>query len=104
MGLGPGLHIRPTQSLVMSQQLQAAIKLLTHGYKRKNEASAADRGQHFVLLAQTYEDLIGDRDAARQSYRKAAQADPENEAAKAALARYEAEDANFARIAHRKGK
>jgi RNA polymerase sigma-54 factor len=28
MGLGPGLHIRPTQSLVMSQQLQAAIKLL----------------------------------------------------------------------------
>ena len=27
MGLGPGLHIRPTQSLVMSQQLQAAIKL-----------------------------------------------------------------------------
>ena len=28
MGLGPGLFIRPTQSLVMSQQLQAAIKLL----------------------------------------------------------------------------
>lgn len=28
MGLGPGLYIRPTQSLVMSQQLQAAIKLL----------------------------------------------------------------------------
>ena len=28
MGLGPGLHIRPTQSLVMSQALQAAIKLL----------------------------------------------------------------------------
>ena len=28
MGLGPGLQIRPTQSLVMSQQLQAAIKLL----------------------------------------------------------------------------
>ena len=28
MGLGPGLSIRPTQSLVMSQQLQAAIKLL----------------------------------------------------------------------------
>ena len=28
MALGPGLHIRPTQSLVMSQQLQAAIKLL----------------------------------------------------------------------------
>ena len=28
MGFGPGLSIRPTQSLVMSQQLQAAIKLL----------------------------------------------------------------------------
>ena len=28
MGLGPGLQLRPTQSLVMSQQLQAAIKLL----------------------------------------------------------------------------
>ena len=28
MALGPGLHIRPTQSLVMSQQLQQAIKLL----------------------------------------------------------------------------
>ena len=28
MALGPGLHIRPTQTLVMSQQLQAAIKLL----------------------------------------------------------------------------
>ena len=28
MALGPGLFIRPTQSLVMSQQLQAAIKLL----------------------------------------------------------------------------
>jgi RNA polymerase sigma-54 factor len=28
MGLGPGLHLRPTQTLVMSQQLQAAIKLL----------------------------------------------------------------------------
>src|SRR4029450_13768265 len=28
MGLGPGLHIRQSQSLVMSQQLQAAIKLL----------------------------------------------------------------------------
>src|SRR5690606_5853450 len=28
MALGPGLHIRPTQTLVMSQQLQQAIKLL----------------------------------------------------------------------------
>ena len=28
MGLGPGLHIRQAQSLVMSQQLQQAIKLL----------------------------------------------------------------------------
>ena len=28
MGLGPGLQLRPTQTLVMSQQLQAAIKLL----------------------------------------------------------------------------
>ncbi|HJS40794.1 MAG TPA: RNA polymerase factor sigma-54 [Sphingomicrobium sp.] len=28
MGLGPGLHIRQTQTLVMSQQLQQAIKLL----------------------------------------------------------------------------
>lgn len=28
MGLGPGLHLRASQSLVMSQQLQAAIKLL----------------------------------------------------------------------------
>src|SRR5205809_6498974 len=28
MALGPGLHIRQTQSLVMSQQLQQAIKLL----------------------------------------------------------------------------
>jgi RNA polymerase sigma-54 factor len=28
MALGPGLHLRPTQTLVMSQQLQAAIKLL----------------------------------------------------------------------------
>ena len=28
MGLGPGLHIRTAQTLVMSQQLQAAIKLL----------------------------------------------------------------------------
>ena len=28
MGLGPGLHIRQSQSLVMSQQLQQAIKLL----------------------------------------------------------------------------
>ena len=28
MGLGPGLHIRQAQTLVMSQQLQQAIKLL----------------------------------------------------------------------------
>ena len=28
MGLGPGLQIRQTQTLVMSQQLQQAIKLL----------------------------------------------------------------------------
>jgi RNA polymerase sigma-54 factor len=28
MGLGPGLHLRATQSLVMNQQLQQAIKLL----------------------------------------------------------------------------
>jgi RNA polymerase sigma-54 factor len=28
MGLGPGLHIRQSQTLVMSQQLQQAIKLL----------------------------------------------------------------------------
>ena len=28
MGLGPGLHLRASQSLVMSQQLQQAIKLL----------------------------------------------------------------------------
>ena len=52
MALGPGLHIRQAQTLVMSQQLQQAIKLLalSGGERRRCEIARALAAEPSIML------------------------------------------------------
>ena len=55
MGLGPGLHIRQAQTLVMSQQLQQAIKLLALSNLELESVIAEELAKNPLLEARTGE-------------------------------------------------
>ena len=55
MGLGPGLHIRQAQSLVMSQQLQQAIKLLALSNQELESVIAEELAKNPLLEARPAE-------------------------------------------------
>ena len=60
MGLGPGLHIRQAQTLVMSQQLQAAIKLLALSNMELESVIAEELAKNPLLEARPGEGAGGE--------------------------------------------
>ena len=68
MGLGPRLDIRQTQSLVMTPQLQQAIKLLALSNLELEAVIAEELAKNPLLESQGGEDEGGEPDAAPVSY------------------------------------
>jgi RNA polymerase sigma-54 factor len=58
MGLGPGLHLRQAQSLVMNQQMQQAIKLLQLTNLEVEAAIAEELARNPLLEAQSGEGAV----------------------------------------------
>lgn len=66
MGLGPGLHIRQAQSLVMSQQLQQAIKLLALSNLELEAVIAEELAKNPLLEARPAEGSQGESVVVRE--------------------------------------
>ncbi len=82
---------------------QAVIKMYAHALKQKGAAaSAGDRAELLLQMAQVYDLLLGDAASARKTYVKALHEVPDNLMAQQALARYAEEDSKAERIKSRK--